>query len=186
MPGFASLERLDLPAEELNAESHGRFDLIYSVNVMEHIPALEDAMTGMASVLATDGMMVHTCPNYTVPYEPHFGIPLLPFAPRMTQNLLPRLRESELWQSLNFITAGRVRRQARHLSLVTHFRAGLLYETFRRLDSDPEFLRRQSNPFVLAAFRILRATRALKLLRFLPAGLATPMVFELRSSRQPE
>ena len=31
------------------------------------------------------GAMIHMCPNYFVPYEPHFGIPLIPFAPRATQ-----------------------------------------------------------------------------------------------------
>ena len=181
LPGVASLDCLDLPAEELDPEAHGHFDLIYSVNVMEHIPALEEAMTGMAAVLAPGGVMVHTCPNYTVPYEPHFGIPLLPFIPRFTQYLLPSLQKSELWQSLNFITAGRIRRQARKLSLGVHFRPEVLYDTFRRLESDPEFLHRQSNPFVLFTFRLLRLTRALKLLQFLPAGLATPIIFELHS-----
>jgi SAM-dependent methyltransferase len=178
-PAIISLPRLDLPAESLSPSTHGQFDLIYSINVLEHIPALESALQGMTLVLASDGMMLHTCPNYTIPYEPHFGIPLIPFVPRLTAIILPRLQKSDLWNSLNFITATRIRRAARSLGLRARFHPDTLYRTFQRLEADPEFLRRQSNPLVIGVFRTLKTTRALSLLRFLPPSLATPMVFEL-------
>ncbi len=76
---------LPIGAEKLDPAVHGHFDLIYSTNVLEHIPDLDGAFRGMASVLAPGGTMVHLCPNYLIPYEPHFGIPLVPFHPRITR-----------------------------------------------------------------------------------------------------
>ena len=60
------------------------FDLIFSNNVIEHISNLESSFEALAAALAKNGKMKHNCPNYLVPYDPHFGIPLLPFAPKKT------------------------------------------------------------------------------------------------------
>jgi 2-polyprenyl-3-methyl-5-hydroxy-6-metoxy-1,4-benzoquinol methylase len=125
-PEFSSLHRLDLPAEKLDADLQGGFDFIYSINVLEHIPDLENAVRGMGAVLENRGEMVHTCPNYFVPYEPHFGIPLVPLAPRFTVNFLPKLKDSELWQSLNFITAARLNRACRAHGLMMNLEPGVM------------------------------------------------------------
>jgi 2-polyprenyl-3-methyl-5-hydroxy-6-metoxy-1,4-benzoquinol methylase len=71
--GLAARERLganDLPflsieAATLNPDSHDEFDLIFSANVLEHIPNLKEAFHAMASVLSSSGRMIHLCPNYT-------------------------------------------------------------------------------------------------------------------------
>ena len=49
-------------AEELPYES-GRFDLIYSSNLLEHVPTPERALSEMHRVLRDDGVMVHIIPN---------------------------------------------------------------------------------------------------------------------------
>jgi 2-polyprenyl-3-methyl-5-hydroxy-6-metoxy-1,4-benzoquinol methylase len=72
---------LEIGAEQLRASGAGPFDLIFSIHVLEHVQDLPAVVDGMLSVLAVDGRMVHLCPNYTVPYEPHFGFPLLPGRP---------------------------------------------------------------------------------------------------------
>lgn len=105
---------LQIGAEELNPAQHGAFQFVFSVNVIEHIPDLTGAMRGMASVLTRGGRMWHTCPNYVVPYEPHFGIPLVPLFPKTTGLLLPRsISTGELWTSLNFVTYFELKRLAR-------------------------------------------------------------------------
>ena len=178
-PEFSSLHRLNLPAEKLDAALHGWFDFVYSINVLEHIPELENAVRGMGAVLENRGEMVHTCPNYFVPYEPHFGIPLVPVAPRITVNFLPKLKDSELWQSLNFITAARLNRACKAQGLLMNLESGVMLRTFTRFDTDPEFRRRQGSSFVFKIFHLLKFTGLLYLLGKLPAWWCTPMVVKI-------
>src|SRR6185369_16311116 len=98
------------PAAELDPARDGLFDVIFSINVLEHCQPLPETVLALSKVLAPGGMMIHTCPNYRVPYEPHFRLLLVPFAPRLTARLIPRLASDPLWQSLNFVTAGDLRR----------------------------------------------------------------------------
>ncbi len=49
-------------AEELPYDT-GRFDLIYSSNLIEHLPNPEKALSEMRRVLRDDGMMIHVVPN---------------------------------------------------------------------------------------------------------------------------
>lgn len=177
LPQFPTLKRLDLPAQDLRDL---QFDFIFSINVQEHIPELAEALRGMKRVLAPEGKMLHTCPNYFVPFEPHFGIPLVPLFPKLTERLVPRLRQSELWQSLNFITLPQLRRMAEAEGLDIQFELGVLYRTFQRLDTDVAFRERQAKGLVKWVYLSLKATGALSLLKHLPPVFATPMVFELK------
>ncbi|TFG60213.1 MAG: methyltransferase domain-containing protein, partial [Nitrospirales bacterium] len=71
------LAALRISAKDLDPRKHSEFDLIYSNNVIEHIPDLTSTFSAMNSVLSGKGLMVHACPNYVIPYETHFGIPVL-------------------------------------------------------------------------------------------------------------
>lgn len=173
------LPLLDLEVERLDPEQHGRFDLIFSVNVLEHIPDLRRAIAAMERVLAPNGMMLHMCPNYAIPYEPHFGIPLVPLAPRLTALLAPRITGDPIWPSLNFVTHRQIRKLGRSCGLNATFRPAMLYEAFTRLDADEKFSSRHAG-LVARLHRVLRQTGALQLLRYLPPAMATPMAFEYR------
>lgn len=169
---------LPIVAEDLDPARHGTFDVICSVNALEHIPHLERALTAMLTVLSPGGVMRHTCPNYAVPYDPHYGMPLIPWRPDLTASVLPSLARDEVWQSLNFITYGRVVRFCRTHRLRYRFDTGLLAEAFDRLDHDPAF-RLRRGPIVRTGHRVLRAMRLLWLLAHLPPRWATPMAFTL-------
>jgi SAM-dependent methyltransferase len=171
---------LDLLASQLDRAAHGRFDLIYSVNVVEHIVDLDASMAAMARVLAPGGCMVHMCPNYTVPYEPHLAIPLLPFAPAATKHLFPakaRLYPG-LWEGLNFVTAHRLSKLARRNGLGITFDKGIMGAMVRRILEDPVFSSRQGGVVSLIA-RTLDRLGAVRLVDRLPPGLSTPMVARL-------
>ena len=88
---------LPLKAEEATRTGN-HFDVIFSNNVLEHIHDLDGTFRALKEVLKPDGSMIHNTVNYTVPYEPHFRIPLVPLFPRMTGWFKPSLRHSELWK----------------------------------------------------------------------------------------
>lgn len=182
--GAGDLPVLDIEVGGLDPDLHGRFDVIFSINVLEHIPDLEGAMLAMARVLAPDGVMIHLCPNYTIPFEPHFGLPLLPWIPRLTARLFPEVKDHPVWASLNFVTHGQIRRFTRRAGLVATFRRAMMYDAFVRIDHDEAFSARHSG-LVSHLYRALKRTGLLGLLRRLPPGLATPMAFECRFAGQP-
>jgi 2-polyprenyl-3-methyl-5-hydroxy-6-metoxy-1,4-benzoquinol methylase len=169
---------LDLPAEVLEAETHGTFDVIFSNNVIEHVLDPGVFLSVLSGLAASQGVMVHSCPNYRIPYEPHFGIPLLPGRPGATRWLLPsRIRDSELWQSLNFITAADITSAAEGMGFSVRFRARMLADSVERLAVDPEFSKRHR---VLAAVTpVLTRSGFTTLLARLPPTWSTPMEFAL-------
>lgn len=167
-------ELMPLRAEELEPAELGYFDLIFSVNVIEHLQPLFANLDGLARVLSPGARMVHTCPNYRVPYEPHLRTPLLPAAPGLTGRLWPRLREDPVWATLNWVTAGSIRRFAQQHNLTLTFRSGQLSTTLDRLGYDPAFARRQQT---LA--RVVAIPGVKRALRVLPTTWATPMTFDL-------
>jgi SAM-dependent methyltransferase len=195
MPHIASVVRevgdgdraflLDMSVVDLDPGRHGRFDLVFSINVLEHIPDLEGTFSAMASVLEPRGQMVHLCPNYTVPYEPHFNIPLIPGAPRTTRFLFPSVvrKYPGVWDELNFITARRVRQLAARNGLTATFDKGVMGAFFRRLDTD-ELYRERQGPVAVAVHRCVSALGLLKFIDRVPASCASPMIFRLSRSEQ--
>lgn len=169
---------LSIPIEDLNVREHGEFDFIFSINVLEHVDDIHHCLSVLSSLLPSDGMMLHTCPNYLVPYEPHYGILLIPLFPGLTRYLLNRkLRDEECWKSLNFITCRDVKKSARKNSCTIAFKRGVLYDSLIRLERDSEFRKRQRTlPFT--AFKLLRKAHLLNILKHLPYQISTPMVFQ--------
>lgn len=62
--------------------STGRFDLITSWAVIEHIPDLEAALFESVRVLRPGGFIVFTAPDYRGGFEAHYEMPWPPMAPR--------------------------------------------------------------------------------------------------------
>ncbi len=179
-PAAAPFTPLPIGAEALNRAAHGMFDLIYSVNVLEHMAELDAAMAAMSGVLAKGGAMVHMCPNYAFPYEPHLTMPLVPGFPALTRHIFPartRLYPG-LWESLNFITARRLRKTAEQSGLSASFQPGTMGQMVRRLLTDPVLARRQGR-FIRLAASIATRTGLLALVDIMPHALATPMVVTL-------
>ncbi len=172
---------LPLAVADLDSDRHGRFGLIFSVNVVEHINDLDEAFRAMAALMEPDGAMVHLCPNYTVPYEPHFGIPLVPLIPSLTRFVFPRVRKRfpGLWDSLNFVTARRLDAIARQNGLAVAFDAKIMANAVRRLAGDPLYKARQ-NPAVARIMSLMAAIGALRLIEAVPATWSSPMIARFR------
>lgn len=175
------LEVIEKNAEQLNKFDDGEFDLIFSNNVVEHIEELENAIFAMSEVLSSSGQMIHGCPNYIVPYEPHFGLPVIKVLPNLTKLIWgSRIsKDISVWESLNFITYFRVKTIAENQKLDITFKKNTTYHAFMRLNQDSEFKQRHNDNFIGKVFAFLEYSRLLKLLKFLPAWANTPMVFML-------
>lgn len=162
----------------VDAEIGGPFDLIFSNNVIEHVDDVTRALTSLNEILADGGVMIHHCPNYRVPYEPHFGIPLLPWRPAATARLLPdRITASGLWASLNFVTARTVTDAGETCGANVEFEQGMLADAFDRL-REPEFGDRHP---LLRRFAAGLSV-ADPLVRKIPASWSTPMTFRWEPS----
>jgi 2-polyprenyl-3-methyl-5-hydroxy-6-metoxy-1,4-benzoquinol methylase len=171
-----SVRIINESAETVTFPAGTVFDLILSNNVLEHVDNVESALINLLEYLSETGVMVHSCPNYKFPFEPHFGIPLIPLAPRLTRYLLPkRIRQSRLWVSLNFVTASQIRRVLKKTDYLVQFKSRTMAQSFTRLSQDREFQRRHKILGRLAANRfcykfIIRVLN-------LPYWIATPMNF---------
>ena len=163
-------------AEEVRFSDETKFDLIISNNVLEHVQNVEKSLTNLLGYLSPSGAMIHSCPNYTFPFEPHFGSPLVPLKPRITSFFLSSAkRQSGLWKSLNFVTAFQVRRIVSQSSFSVQFRRGTMLKSFNRLKTDSEFAKRHR---VLAKTVISPVVFSiLSRLVSLPYWIATPMDF---------
>lgn len=178
-----NLRVLEFPAQNLES-CNDRFDLIFSNNVLEHIPELEEAWLGMCAVLKPKGMMVHNCPNYFFPYEPHLGIPILKFFPQLSEFFFRKRVDKyrAIWDSLNFVTYFDIRRISRIHGMDVRFKRGLLLEALNRIERDPLFRERHSSSFIFVAYTIFCKIGLLGLLRYIPPAFSTPMVFQCSRS----
>ncbi len=168
---------LDIGVDDLDPDLHGRFDLIYSLNVLEHVPDWRHALDASYDVLAPGGTMVQSCPNYTFPYEPHFGVPLIPFAPQVTSRVLPeRITSTGLWKSLNWVTVRGVRNWAQGRDARITFASGKLASALERLTTDADFGDRHSRALRVVAAGMSKVGM-IELLRKIPPALTSPMDF---------
>jgi len=171
-----NISHIDQSAESFDFSGHSKFDLIVSNNVLEHIPDVNAALSNLCSAIGSDGIMVHSCANYAFPFEPHFGLPLVPFTPRLTRFLIPKgIRSHGVWRSLNFVTARQVKRNAIQNGYLCIFRRGTMASSIKRLSSDQQFAARHALLARLVRNKVVRtiAVRGLSL----PVQIATPMDF---------
>ncbi len=145
---------------------------------MEHIDAPDMAIARVSAVLAAGGSYRFLCPNYLVPYEPHFNIPT--FGSKALTEKLMRARiygnkvmddPQGLWQSLNWIDVLKVRAfAAADDSLVLTFNKRTLAWMLARALSDEGFAKRRAR-WMVAGIRLLSAMGVLKLVAWVPALL---------------
>lgn len=154
------------------ADSAG-FDLIFLVNVFEHLPDWRHFLGFVREKLNPGGKCVILCPNYGFPYESHFKLPIVwnkAVTGRLFRGVIER-REAErgypgLWDSLNFVRWNDVRKAASPNGLAMSFEASILREMIERLQYDDAFARRQKSVALMA--RLALASGVVRLLE-LPA-----------------
>ncbi len=145
------------------------FDLIYSVNVFEHVDDWRHCLGFIAQHLKPGGTCILLCPNYTFPYEPHFKFPVI-FNKAVTHALFrKRIAQFEtehdaegLWSSLNFVTLRAVERAAPEVGLELRYHASVVEDMIARLNTDAEFQKRQK--VIGAAAKLLKRAGLMRLM----------------------
>jgi SAM-dependent methyltransferase len=185
----ARFENLDIhrtPIEDFTLpQGASGFDLIFSINVFEHLNDWRVAVDRAVALLNEGGRMIILCPNYSVPYEPHFAIPIIG-GPQLTRRLFDkRIARIEaqtdsagLWKSINFISVPALKSHCGLRGIDVSFDRGVMARMLDRLDMDPEFAKRQSA--VAGIARVLRRLGAGWLLKRLPARFSPYMKAEVR------
>lgn len=129
---------------------NGNWDLIFLINVFEHLPDWREFLNFVELSLAPGGRCVVLCPNYGFPYESHFKLPVV-LNKRLTGFLFRRKidrfeRENEssgLFHSLNFVRLSQVRKAAQDVGLELTLDPEIILEMINRLETDPAFRERQ-------------------------------------------
>jgi len=102
LPGLA--EDIPFPKEY--------FDFVYCYAVLEHVQHVEKSIDEMIRVCKTGGLVFIQTPDYRFPYEGHYKLALIPFAPPWVQKIYLSLRgrPTRFLGSLNFVTTPKLDR----------------------------------------------------------------------------
>jgi len=178
-PGHTSLSKYQESLKPLGAnlfyggyeefKSDKKFDLIFLINVFEHLPNWEHFLNFVKSNLNDEGLCIILCPNYGFPYEPHFKIPII-INKTITHFIFQRyikkfeLEEDSdgLWSSLNFVKWRQVKKTCNKLNIECRFGKEIVEDLLRRVENDKTFIKRQ--PFLSFTVSLLKKTGLLKLL----------------------
>jgi len=132
-----------------------RFGFIFATNVLQHVASPASLVAEAASLLAPGGSARFICPNYSIPYDPHFNIPTF-WSKRFAYRLFRRriiaypLQESPqaLWEDLSFPSAGRLLRDLSRVGISAHLSRDIALAYGERL-SEPRFIERKGSTFRL-------------------------------------
>lgn len=127
-----------------------KYDLIFSVNVLEHIENWKEYIEKSSQLLNKGSLNIILCPNHEFPYESHYIIPII-FNKEITRKIFyKRIRKYEIknnanghYDALNFIKKKNLSKYLDDLQLNYEFDEGIKYRILNRLNDDKALLRRQ-------------------------------------------
>ena len=163
-----------------------KFDLIYCVNVFEHVHDWRDFLLKVSKWITQKGKIVILCPNYGFPYESHFRIPIL-FNKSITYRIFKKFiinfeqknNQVGVWESLNFVRKSEILyflKSQSKLRLIDDL--SIMNDIVERVSKDKEFRGRQNIISMIAL--ISKKFGLLGLLKLFP-NLMPYMKFEIRN-----
>ena len=141
--------------------SDKKFDLIFSINVFEHVEDQIQYLLKTHELLNKNGLNVILCPNYDFPYEPHFVIPII-INKKITKfifnskikNFEKKENEHGLWDGLSFLGRKKIEKILKNHNYTYFLDDTIKARMLNRLNSDRAFKKRQGIAGTLA--KILR------------------------------
>ena len=113
---FKNTDNFEILNESIeNFKTEKKFDLIFSVNVLEHTADWKKYLIHSNKILNKDGLNIILCPNFSFPLETHYKIPII-FNKKITnfvfKNIILRkeIKQNSLgmWEEINFIKKSKV------------------------------------------------------------------------------
>lgn len=169
-----TFERVSSIAEEY--VTPGRYDVIFTIHVLEHMRDPLRALENMYQSLKQPGFLLAVCPNYDVPFEPHLGIFLVGRSKSLNARFYTHriAAQSKVWDGLFFVRYSRLRQYLDQKRIRYAFNRNMVRDMFQQLGKDQFFYARMP-PFIRWSHRILKAAGVIELLHFLPLRMQTPM-----------
>jgi cyclopropane fatty-acyl-phospholipid synthase-like methyltransferase len=146
-------------------------DYIFAINVIEHVHDYENLITQAIKAKTQEATFRIICPNYSIPYEPHFNIPII-FTKRVTKFVFgSKIRNSkipnseEFWDDLSWPTQRGLRRLLKTNGWSVEFSHDATYEYLNRALTDSDFIVRKGL-FIGSVFKVI--SHLTKVVRFVP------------------
>ena len=126
-------DRVDSVAEEYNTP--GRYDVIFTIHVLEHMRDPLRALENMYQSLKQPGFLLAVCPNYDVPLEPHLGIFLVGLSKSLNARIYARriATKSKVWDGLFFVRYSRLRQYLDENRIRYAFNRSMVRDMFQQL-----------------------------------------------------
>lgn len=167
------------------------FDLIWSINVFEHLEDWKAGLLKTKSLLRPGGRAIILCPNYDIPYESHFGLPILA-SKKITRTVFAkRINKFEekyscigLWKSLNFIRASRIIQFAQQHNFQIKIDKTVTLRMFQRVTTHRQFAQRHKHisPIISLAYKVGLA----EMYSWLPARMQPYIALHILADETPK
>lgn len=168
-----------------NFTSTKKFDLIFSINVLEHVQSIENHIFLQKKLLSNkDSICLIRCPNYNIPYEAHFYKFFIPLFPKFTFRYIHKKelikiygnrKYNDILSSLNF--------ECKYTTISKLFKIKIhnpFIEIINRISEDEVFRNRMfKNNSIKFLYKSIHKFNLMTLFRFFPKRFYPYLVFEI-------
>lgn len=136
-----------------------QIDLAIAINVVEHVPDVTGFLSDVISVIGPQGRFRFICPNYAIPYEPHFEIPTLgrkDWTYRVMRRRIlkaPFADSQGMWDELSWPTVRSLKYSLESINCSYAFSRDATRAYLGRPLNDPSFMERKG-PLLRHGFRL--------------------------------
>ena len=168
-----------------------KFDLIFSMNVLEHTDDIETHLTCCMNLLKDkNSLLLIQCPNYNFPFECHFYKWFIPCMPNFTfkylrkKSLIRELGRGKYENMINFLNFNCTYFRIKKLQLPLIFKHPLK-NIFDRMEKDIVFRDRLcQNLMVKISYKLINLLRIKNLLTIIfPIFLCPYLIMEIKKNK---
>ena len=162
-------------------------DYIFAINVIEHVHNFEELITHAVKAKTPEATMRIVCPNYSIPYEPHFNIPII-FTKRITKFVFghkihnSKIPDSdEFWGDLSWPTQKKLKKILKSKGWNVEFSRDATHEYLNRALSDSDFIVRKGR-IIGSLFKLTSVL--VKIVRFIPLAYLPVIDCRISNAKQ--
>ena len=162
-------------------------DYIFAINVIEHVHNFEELITHAVKAKTPEATMRIVCPNYSIPYEPHFNIPII-FTKRITKFIFghkihnSKIPDSdEFWGDLSWPTQKKLKKILKSKGWNVEFSRDATHEYLNRAFSDSDFIVRKGR-IIGSLFKLISVL--VKIVRFVPLAYLPVIDCRISNAKQ--